>query len=106
VRGELAERRLDQAARDGAEMAPLFSEMGSRGRAQAGFQVIPTSEIELSITAAAYLVVSIVGRTWTIDECGDRDPSAFLLTILLATIFAGLSYPAYQRLLGSLGGWP
>jgi predicted PurR-regulated permease PerM len=30
---------------------------------------------------------------------------AFLLTILLATIFAGLSYPAYQWLLGSLGGW-
>jgi hypothetical protein len=31
---------------------------------------------EEGITAAAYVVVSIVGDTWTIEEeCGDRDPS-------------------------------
>src|SRR5690349_7373959 len=30
---------------------------------------------EEGITAAAYLVISVVGNTWTIEECGDRDPS-------------------------------
>ncbi len=29
---------------------------------------------------------------------------AFLLTILLATIFAGLSYPVYEWILGRIGG--
>ena len=30
---------------------------------------------EEGITAAAYVVVSIIGRMWTLEECGDRDPS-------------------------------
>ncbi len=34
-----------------------------------------TAIAEEGITAAAYVVVSIVGGTWTIEECGDRDPS-------------------------------
>src|SRR5439155_3331293 len=30
---------------------------------------------EEGITAAAYVIVSVVGHTWTLEECGDRDPS-------------------------------
>jgi hypothetical protein len=29
---------------------------------------------EEGITAAAYVVVSMVGDNWTLEECGDRDP--------------------------------
>ena len=103
---------------------------------------------EEGITAAADVVISVVGNTWTVEECGDRDPSGArvgailqaliarepverrptirawlprgfvppqvtivsekrsteMLTILLAAIFTGLSYPVYQWLLGWLRG--
>jgi GNAT superfamily N-acetyltransferase len=161
---ELVERLLDRAARDRAEMALLFSETGSQGCAQTGFAVIPTSDVELSvtassrhgapmalirggeerdlaavvamgqvragpfrfhldrdvdfvqyaitkkrllaglgqakarqlqffiaeegITAAAYVVISIVGSTWTIEECGDRDASGARVGAILQALIA------------------
>ena len=160
----LVDRLLDDAERDGAHMALLFSDMGPRCDARDGFEVIPTTEVELSvaessrhgapmimvrggeerdlaavvamgqvragpfrfyldrdvdlvqyaitkkrllaglglagarqlhffiaeegITAAAYIVVSVVGRAWTIEECGDRDPSGARVGAILQALIA------------------
>jgi hypothetical protein len=43
---------------------------------------------EEGITAAAYVVVSIVGTTWTIEECGDRDPSGARVGAILQALIA------------------
>ncbi len=43
---------------------------------------------EEGITAAAYVVVSIVGNTWTIEECGDRDPSGARVGAILQALIA------------------
>ena len=43
---------------------------------------------EEGITAAAYVVVSIVGQTWTIEECGDRDPSGARVGAILQALIA------------------
>ena len=164
MRGQLVERLLDQAARDGAAMALLFSDRSQEYGQPNGFEVVPTTEVELSvaeslrrgapmtlirggeerdlaaivamgqvraspfrfhldrdvdfvqyaitkkrllaglgaagarqlhffiaeegITAAAYVVVSIVGGTWTIEECGDRDPSGARVGAILQALIA------------------
>jgi hypothetical protein len=43
---------------------------------------------EEGITAAAYVVVSIVGSLWTIEECGDRDPSGARVGAMLQALIA------------------
>jgi hypothetical protein len=43
---------------------------------------------EEGITAAAYVVISIVGGTWTIEECGDRDPSGARVGAILQALLA------------------
>jgi hypothetical protein len=43
---------------------------------------------EEGITAAAYVVVSIVGPMWTIEECGDRDPSGARVGAILQALIA------------------
>lgn len=43
---------------------------------------------EEGITAAAYVVVSIVGDTWTVEECGDRDPSGARVGAILQALIA------------------
>jgi hypothetical protein len=43
---------------------------------------------EEGITAAAYVVVSIAGRSWTLEECGDRDPSGTRVGALLQALIA------------------
>jgi hypothetical protein len=43
---------------------------------------------EEGITAAAYVVVSVVGGTWTIEECGDRDPSGARVGAILQALIA------------------
>ena len=167
---ELVERLLDQAARDGALMALLFSDM-SHEHQPTGFDVVAMTETELrvaessrrgapmtlirggeerdlaaivamgqvragpfrfhldrdvdfvqyattkkrllaglglagarqlhffiaeeGITAAAYVVISIVGRTWTIEECGDRDPSGARVGAILQALIA--REPVEQR---------
>jgi len=50
---------------------------------------------EEGITAAAYVVVSIVGDTWTLEECGDRDPSGARVGALLQALIA--REPAARR---------
>jgi hypothetical protein len=43
---------------------------------------------EEGITAAAYAVISIVDGSWTIEECGDRDPSGARLGAILQALIA------------------
>jgi GNAT superfamily N-acetyltransferase len=43
---------------------------------------------EEGITAAAYVVVSIAGDSWTIEECGDRDPSGARVGAILQALIA------------------
>jgi hypothetical protein len=43
---------------------------------------------EEGITAAAYVVVSVVGSTWSIEECGDRDPSGARVGAILQALIA------------------
>jgi predicted N-acetyltransferase YhbS len=43
---------------------------------------------EEGITAAAYVVVSIIGRMWTLEECGDRDPSGARVGAILQALIA------------------
>ena len=160
---ELIDRLSSQAAREGAAVALLFSDL-SRDYHSAGFDVIPTADVELNvaepsrrgapmtlirggeerdlaaivamgkarastfrfhldrnadfvqyvitkkrllaglgtagarqlhffiaeegITAAAYVVISIVGDMWTIEECGDRDPSGARVGAILQALIA------------------
>jgi hypothetical protein len=160
----LIDTLLDNAARDGAEMALLFSHTGVREGAGHGFQTIPLMELTLSvtessrrgapmtmvrggeerdlaaivamgrvraepfrfhldrdidfvqyvittkrllaglgsaharqlhffiaeegITAAAYVIVSVAGNTWTLEECGDRDSSGARVGALLQALIA------------------
>jgi hypothetical protein len=98
---EFVDRLLDEAVRDGAVMALRFSEMRQQDCEPDGFEMVPMVEAELTvaeslhffiaeegITAAAYVVVSIVGRTWTIEECGDRDPSGARVGATLQALIA------------------
>jgi GNAT superfamily N-acetyltransferase len=85
----LVERLLDQAARDGAAMALLFSDGSPEYCQPNGFEVVSTTEVELSVAeSAAYVVVSIIGSTWTIEECGDRDPSGARVGAILQALIA------------------
>ena len=43
---------------------------------------------EEGITAAAYVIVSVVGNTWTLEECGDRDTSGARVGALLQALIA------------------
>jgi Acetyltransferase (GNAT) domain len=50
---------------------------------------------EEGITAAAYAVISIVDGRWTIEECGDRDPSGARVGAILQALIA--REPAERR---------
>ena len=173
---ELVERLLDEAARNGAAIALLFSDI-SHEHQPTGFDVVAMTEAELSvaessrrgapmtlirggeerdlaaivamgqvrassfrfhldrdvdfvqyaitkkrllaglgpattrqlhffiaeegITAAAYVVVSIIGRMWTLEECGDRDPSGARVGAILQALIA--REPAEHR--PTIRGW-
>jgi hypothetical protein len=43
---------------------------------------------EEGITAAAYVILSVVGDTWMLEECGDRDPSGARVGALLQALIA------------------
>jgi hypothetical protein len=61
----------------------LLAGLGQPGTRQLHFFIA-----EEGITAAAYVVVSIVGGTWTIEECGDRDPSGARVGAILQALIA------------------
>ena len=43
---------------------------------------------EEGITAAAYVILTVVGETWTLEECGDRDASGARVGALLQALIA------------------
>jgi hypothetical protein len=61
----------------------LLAGLGPAGARQLHFFIA-----EEGITAAAYVVVSIIGSTWTIEECGDRDPSGARVGAILQALIA------------------
>jgi hypothetical protein len=61
----------------------LLAGLGATGARQLHFFIA-----EEGITAAAYVVVSIVGSAWTIEECGDRDPSGARVGAILQALIA------------------
>jgi hypothetical protein len=65
----------------------------TRKRLLAGFGPAGVRQLEFviaeeGITAAAYIVISVVGGTWTIEECGDRDPGGARVGALLQALIA------------------
>ena len=61
----------------------LLAGLGRPGARQLHFFIA-----EEGITAAAYVVVSVVGGTWTIEECGDRDPAGARVGAILQALIA------------------
>jgi hypothetical protein len=61
----------------------LLAGLGSANARQLHFFIA-----EEGITAAAYVLVSVVGHTWTLEECGDRDPSGARVGALLQALIA------------------
>ena len=58
------------------------------GLGQAGARELHFFIAEEGITAAAYVVISVVGNTWTIEECGDRDPTGARVGAILQALIA------------------
>ena len=56
---------------------------------------------EEGASAAAYVVVSVKGREWAVEECGDRDPAGARAGAILQVLIA--REPAEQR--PSITGW-
>ena len=61
----------------------LLAGLGAAGARQLHFFIA-----EEGITAAAYVVISVVGGTWTVEECGDRDPSGARVGAILQALIA------------------
>jgi hypothetical protein len=61
----------------------LLAGLGPAGARQLHFFIA-----EEGTTAAAYVVVSIAGDAWTLEECGDRDPSGARVGALLQALIA------------------
>jgi hypothetical protein len=61
----------------------LLAGLGLAGARQLYFFIA-----EEGVTAAAYVVVSVLGRAWTVEECGDRDPSGARVGALLQALIA------------------
>ena len=74
----------------------LHAGLGSAGARQLQFFIA-----EEGITAAAYVVLSASGSTWTIEECGDRDPSGARVGAILEALIA--REPVERR--PSIRGW-
>jgi hypothetical protein len=74
----------------------LLAGLGAAGVRQIEFVIA-----EEGITAAAYIVMSVVGGTWVIEECGDRDASGARIGALLQALIA--REPVESRPV--IGGW-
>jgi hypothetical protein len=71
------------------------------GLESAGLRQLHFFIAEEGTTAAAYVVVSVQGTTWTLEECGDRDPSGARVGALLQALIA--REPAERR--PTIRGW-
>lgn len=74
----------------------LFAGLGSADANQLQFFIA-----EEGVTAAAYVVLHVVGHSWTIAECGDRDPGGARVGAILQALIA--REPAERR--PSIRGW-
>lgn len=61
----------------------LLAGLGSANARQLHFFIA-----EEGITAAAYVILSVVGACWTLEECGDRDVSGARVGALLQALIA------------------
>jgi hypothetical protein len=61
----------------------LLAGLGLPGARQLHFFIA-----EEGMTAAAYVVDSVIGRTWTLEESGDRDPCGARVGALLQALVA------------------
>jgi hypothetical protein len=68
----------------------LLAGLGSANARQLHFFIA-----EEGITAAAYVIVSVAGDAWTLEECGDRDGSGARVGALLQALIA--REPAERR---------
>lgn len=73
--------------------APFIKHCITRQRLLAGLGAAGVRQLEFNIaeegiTAAAYVVISVRGGTWTIEECGDRDASGARVGALLQALLA------------------
>jgi GNAT superfamily N-acetyltransferase len=99
VRAETAAFHLD---RD-----PTFIQYGiSKKRLLAGLGRAGDRELHFFIaeegtTAAAYVVISVAAATWTIEECGDRDPTGARVGAMLQALIA--REPGERR--SSIAAW-
>lgn len=71
------------------------------GLGAAGVRQLQFVIAEEGITAAAYLVMTVIEGTWTIEECGDRDPSGARVGAILQALIA--REPAERR--PRIRGW-
>jgi hypothetical protein len=74
----------------------LLAGLGTAGARELHFFIA-----EEGITAAAYIVVSVAGGQWTIEECGDRDSAGARVGALLQALVA--REPSERR--PSIRGW-
>jgi hypothetical protein len=75
-------------------------------RLRAGFGLPGLRQLQFFIaeegtTAAAYVVLTVEGTTWTLEECGDRDASGARVGALLQALIA--REPAERR--PTIRGW-
>ena len=68
----------------------LLAGLGSANARQLHFFIA-----EEGITAAAYVILTVVGEAWTLEECGDRDASGARVGALLQALIA--REPVEQR---------
>jgi hypothetical protein len=61
----------------------LLAGLGSANARQLHFFIA-----EEGITAAAYVILTVVGEAWTLEECGDRDASGARVGALLQALIA------------------
>jgi hypothetical protein len=61
----------------------LLAGLGPPGARQLQFFIA-----EEGITAAAYVIISVANNVWTLEECGDRDPSGARVGALLQALIA------------------
>ena len=68
--------------------SPLAKKRLLAGLGSAGAQQVEFFIAEEGITAAAYVVLHVVGHTWTIEDCGDRDPGGARVGAILQALIA------------------
>jgi len=75
--------RDEDAIRHAITKKRLLAGLGPAGARELQFFIA-----EEGMTAAAYVVIGVKGNAWTIEECGDRDPTGARVGALLQALVA------------------